>query len=142
MNYKHTQIGWPAIAGGVFAIIAMILGAAKSSTEIMYIFPFVFVVVIFLFGSLTVVIDNTNLSFHFGPGILRKSFRFGDIRLARKVRNHWYYGWGIRWFGKGWLYNVSGLDAIEIVLKKGRIIRIGTDEPDQLINILRTKLPV
>ena len=29
---------------------------------------------------------------------------------------------------KGWLYCVSGLDAVEIVHKDGRVTRIGTDE--------------
>jgi hypothetical protein len=40
------------------------------------------------------------------------------------------YGWGIHYYGKGWLYNVAGLDAVEIRLTSGRRLRIGTDEPE------------
>jgi hypothetical protein len=30
------------------------------------------------------------------------------------------------------IFNVSGLDAVEIKMKNGKIYRIGTDEPKQL----------
>jgi hypothetical protein len=48
------------------------------------------------------------------------------------VRNRWYYGWGIRITPRGWLYNVSGLDAVELALKNGKCVRIGSDEPHAL----------
>ena len=31
-----------------------------------------------------------------------------------------------------WIYNVSGFDAVEIILKNGKIYRIGTDVPKEL----------
>jgi len=49
------------------------------------------------------------------------------------VHNHWYYGRGIKLTPHGWLFNVSGFDAVEIQLKNGRKYRIGTDEPDALL---------
>ena len=39
---------------------------------------------------------------------------------------------GIRWWGHGWLYNVSGFKAVEIELASGKRLRIGTDEPERL----------
>ena len=36
----------------------------------------------------------------------------------------------------GWLYNVSGLDAVEIETSDGDVIRLGTDEPNQLSSVL------
>ena len=49
----------------------------------------------------------------------------------------WWWGWGVRYYGQGWLYNVSGLDAVEIRLKSGKHIRIGTDEPEALVAEIR-----
>ena len=49
------------------------------------------------------------------------------------MRNLWYYGWGIRYTPHGWLFNVSGLDAVELELKNGRTWRVGTDEPVELL---------
>ena len=86
------------------------------------------------FVSLQVIIDKKYLQIKFGYGIYQKKFSLNDIVSVKTVRNHWYYGWGIRgWFWpKMWIYNVSGFDAVEIKLKNGKIYRIGTDEPKKL----------
>jgi hypothetical protein len=86
------------------------------------------------FTALTVTISDDNLKIKFGYGIFRKSLALGDIASVKTVKNKWYYGWGIRtWI---WpymrIYNVSGLDAVEIVLKNGKIYRVGTDDPQGL----------
>jgi len=86
------------------------------------------------FTSLQVIIDEKYLQIKFGYGIYRKSFSLNDVMSAKSVKNHWYYGWGIRiWFWpKMWIYNVSGFDAVEIKMKNGATYRIGTDEPEKL----------
>jgi hypothetical protein len=56
------------------------------------------------------------------------------------VRNKWWYGWGIRLTPHGWLFNVGGLDAVELELASGRKFRIGTDEPQGLLNAIRTAM--
>jgi hypothetical protein len=55
-----------------------------------------------------------------------------QITSARTVTTHWIYGWGIRWIPGGWLWNVTGLDGVELALVNGRRFRIGTDEPERL----------
>ena len=56
------------------------------------------------------------------------------IISSRIVKNHWYYGWGIRiWFWPYmWIYNISGFDAVEIKMKNDQKYKIGTDEPKEL----------
>ncbi|MCM1986588.1 hypothetical protein [Methanococcoides seepicolus] len=80
------------------------------------------------------MIDENCLRIKFGYGIFWKRFPLNEIVSARTVKNHWYYGWGIRlWlWPKMLIFNVSGLDAVEIKMKNGKIYRIGTDEPKQL----------
>ncbi|PJC36986.1 hypothetical protein CO046_02675 [Candidatus Peregrinibacteria bacterium CG_4_9_14_0_2_um_filter_53_11] len=86
------------------------------------------------FTALSVSIGRSHLRIKFGYGIFRKKFPLSDIAAAKQVKNHWYYGWGIRlWFWPSmWIYNVSGFDAVEIRMKNGKIYRIGTDEPEKL----------
>ena len=84
------------------------------------------------FSSLTVEVDDNEVRWWFGRGIWRKSVTRADVASALPVRNQWWWGWGIRYYGKGWLYNVSGLDAVEIVLHSGKHIRVGTDDPQGL----------
>ena len=75
-----------------------------------------------------------------GQRALRPQFSAGsgEGRLAgfQPVRNPWYCGWGIRLGPTGWLWNVSGFDAVELTLTDGRRFRVGSDEPGQLVAAL------
>ncbi len=137
-GYRHTQPGWVIVAA--FVGTALVLGVVLVALGM----PAAAVAsVLFVgalgtaFGSLTVTVGGDELRFWFGPGVLRKSLPLRDIRTFRRVRNSWAHGWGIRLYGGGVLYNVSGLDAVEVVLTDGRQLRIGTDEPDRLLEALR-----
>lgn len=144
MNYKHTQIGCLVlvIALVVLAFFAWIQVTARaeptsydSGTNFAVTATMIFIIFILAsFVSLQVSIDKKYLKIKFGYGIFRKNFALNEIALVKQVKNHWYYGWGIRvWFWpKMWIYNVSGFDAIEIRLKNGKTYRIGTNEPKKL----------
>ena len=82
-----------------------------------------------LFSILTVKVDGEEVSVRFGVGLIRKRFPLSEIESHSAVRNPWYYGWGLRRTPIGWLYNVSGLEAVEITMKDGGKVRIGTDDP-------------
>lgn len=93
-----------------------------------------------VFSSLTVLIDEKNLTASFALGWPRVVVPLADIAETQVVRNPWYYGWGIRLTPQGTLYNVSGLDAVQIKRKNGKTLRIGTDEPEQLRRALTQEI--
>jgi hypothetical protein len=67
--------------------------------------------------------------------------KISEIVSLKIVRNKWWYGFGIHgWWGKGWLLNVSGLNAVELKMKNGMTYRIGTDEPQKLNDSIQTKI--
>ncbi len=90
-------------------------------------------IIVALFHSLTVRISRSDIALSFGVGLIRKQFPIGDISGASIVQNRWYNGFGIRKIRGGWLYNVSGFDAIEIQFKNKRKYRIGTNQPKELL---------
>ena len=92
----------------------------------------ILVVCALLFHSLNVTVSTEWIIIRFGVGLIRKRFAVSAIEDVHIVQNHWYYGWGIKYTPHGWLFNVSGFDAVEIWLEHGRKYRIGTDEPKQL----------
>ena len=53
------------------------------------------------------------------------------------IRIRWWHGWGIHLTPYGWLYNVSGFDAVAITLRDGRKVAFGTDDPDGLTTAIR-----
>ncbi|MEM7339952.1 MAG: hypothetical protein AAF467_14955 [Actinomycetota bacterium] len=77
---------------------------------------------------------------------LTVAFRFGwpirridisSISSHRPVRNSWWWGFGVRLVPTGgWMYNVWGLDAVEVHYTDHhgaeQIFRIGTDDPEGL----------
>jgi hypothetical protein len=97
----------------------------------------VLAIAMFLFHSLTVEVTSARIQVAFGPGWIRWRFAVAEVADAQRVRNRWYYGWGIRLTPHGWLYNVSGLDAVQVRMKSGKRFRIGTDDPDRLLDAIR-----
>lgn len=143
-TYRHTQVGYLILSITFIVLVffswvhilarleppSVDSGANFAITSIM-------VLILFILASLstlTVTVDERYLKIRFGWGIYHKKFLLTDIATAKKVKNQWYFGWGIRfWFWpKMWIYNISGFDAIELTMKNGRIYRIGTDDSEKL----------
>ena len=141
MPYRHTQAGWlpivvslvPMLAAAYFISVFgpnawLVIGLAAT------------MLVVLLFGWMTIEIDGSRIRVRYGVGLLRKSIPLEIVRAAHVVRNKWWYGWGIRLTPHGWMFNVSGLDAVEIELASGRRVRIGSDEPERLARAVRASL--
>lgn len=73
------------------------------------------------------------------PGLWRYRLSRDEIRDVAVVRNHWWNGWGIRMAPGFRLYNVSGLDAVELRLGPNDIRRIGTHDPQGLAAALTSR---
>jgi len=141
--YRHRQVGWAIIIilGLLMAAIAVItaLMAARLEQEgagtVVMALSGLFILlaaIMACFCTLTVQIRDGKLTLWFGPGLIRKSLNLSAIESAREVTNKWWYGLGIHITPFGWLYNVSGLQAVEIHTWSGTSIRLGTDEPEAL----------
>lgn len=96
----------------------------------------VLAIALVLFARLTTSVERAVLDVRFGPGVIRRRIKLSDIKDMHVVRNPWYCGWGIRWIGRGWLWNVSEYGAVELELRDGRRFRIGTDQPQELAKAL------
>jgi len=140
--YHHTQVGYVTIIislGIGLALIAWLMAVSGFSWIALGV-VIVLAACLVLFATLTVTVREDRIEMRFGPGLIRRRFLSRDIESCRIVRNPWYYGWGIRLTPHGWLYNVSGFYAVELVMKAGRRYRIGTDAPDDLANAIQQSL--
>lgn len=145
--YSHTQFGWMTMIALVAALVmigsaATELGPESPGKGFVIAAMALFVLLIPLLGWLTVTMDEEAVTARFGVGLIRKKIKIKDIQNAAQVRNKWYYGWGIRMGPSGWMYNVSGLDAVEIELKNAGKFRIGTDEPEELARAIRQRIEI
>ena len=85
------------------------------------------------FYGLTTKVSADKITVVFGVGVPRKTIAINRIKSVEQVKTPWYYGWGIRYFPGGVLYNISGLDGVELKFKDTEnVIRIGSKDSHKL----------
>ncbi len=135
--YRRTQVGTVTVlAVGAAVVMIVVLSAQTGWHPVAVAVMVVLVAALGMFCCLTVEIDGRQLRCFFGPGLIRRTIAVHEIVSAQPVRNRWYCGWGIRMTSTGWMFNVSGLDAVELALASGSRFRIGTDRPIEMIEAL------
>jgi len=140
IRYQHTQLGTlmlVTLVSGAICFAATAYTLPSPGRWGLLAGALLLVVVAWLFSSLTVSVSESELQWRFGPGLLRFRMALVDIAGVSIVRNSVLNGFGIRMRPGFRLYNVSGLDAVELRLKNGDIRRIGTDDARGLAAALR-----
>jgi hypothetical protein len=104
------------------------------------ILPF-FILVLFASFRLHTRINSTGIYYRFFPFHLKKKALLWDDVATATVRKYSplgeYGGWGVRYgFKSGTAYNVSGNTGLQLVLKNGKKILIGTLKPEELQTVL------
>jgi transcriptional regulator with XRE-family HTH domain len=137
--YKHKQ--WSVVTLSGVPILAVTILAINDWAQVLpppalgALFG-VLTLVAIIFSSMTIEVNESEVSWFFGPGIFSKQISLEEIASCKKVKNPLWMGFGIHAFGTGWIYNVSGLLGIEIELKGGSFIRLGTNQPNYLVQAI------
>jgi hypothetical protein len=131
--YEHTQMGWVILVASLLPVLALLpLAMSGVPPTVVLAILGLMLVIATLFASLTVGVDARAITLKFGIGVFRRRIDLAEVRAFGEVDNPWYWGWGIRWYPGGKLYNVSGSTAVELELRNKRRVRVGTDEPQAL----------
>jgi len=151
-SYKHTQIGYLMLVVTLavlvlFAWVYIMASAEPPSVDSgpNFAVSAIMILILFIlasFATLTASIDENYVRIKFGYGIFARKFALNQIASVQSVKNHWYYGWGVKvWFWPYmWIYSVSGFDAVEITMKNGKVYRIGTDVPEELETAIKQSI--
>jgi hypothetical protein len=142
-TYRHTQFGTVILAGLAAAVLLAFATIGAVGVPLVAVRTSLFLagLVAVLFPTLTTEVDRERVCCFFGLGFIRRTIAMREIEQATVVRNSWINGWGIRLIPDGWLWNVSGYDAVELKLRGGRRFRIGTDEPTELLSAIQAHVP-
>jgi hypothetical protein len=138
-RYEHTQFGH-VIIWSLLAIILVASGGLIGHRAPPVIVSTILLVCLVLFYRLKISIEDDTLSASFGLGVIRKKVRLAEIASCEPIRIRWWYGWGIHLTPRGWLYNVSGFDAVAITLHDGKKLALGTDDPNGLATAIRNSI--
>ena len=94
------------------------------------------------FHHLTVEDQGDRLAIRFGPlPLFRRTVRYADIDGVAVGRTLILDGWGIHYSVRGgWVWNLWGRDCVVVGLKNGGVLRIGTDDAENLARKIEGKI--
>ena len=139
VQYRHSQPGYLSIAIVFILITAGVIMYICGLQPLGMLLGGAGLICLAFTYKLTVEIKDGLLKFWFGLGLFWKTIPLEQIAYCEPFKGV-FTGWGIRYICNGWLYNVSGLKAVTIVLKSGKKLHVGTDEPVQLIEAINSVL--
>lgn len=144
-KYREIQSGAWMVVLLIIALLIIILLSGKSENITSNNFKTAvlasFVLLGVLFYRLKTEISEDSIVISFGIGLIKKRIALNSISSVKVVRNHWIYGWGIRFIWKGWMWNIWGLNAVELNLKgKKSVFRIGSQRPDELCDFINKRI--
>ena len=145
-RYEHTQIGYLILCALFAATVCVAITGIVSPPDrgVLVVdgtIELVLLTCAIVFSKLTIKIDEETLQACFGIGLICKKVPLSEIVGCNPIRIQWWYGWGIHLTPYGWLYNVSGLNAVAITLRDGRKFALGTDDPHGLVSAIQAGIP-
>jgi len=145
-SYRHTQrapLCWILYATAVMFFV--LSWALRHEQPISWVFPLIGLLILVLaasFHHLTVEDEGDRLSISFGPiPLFRRTVLYENIAKVELGRTTILDGWGIHMSLRGgWVWNIWGRDCVVLRLRDG-ILRVGTDDAEQLRNFLSARIP-
>ena len=144
-RYSHTQKAPLCLILYGAAIVALMVAIMSGEWQGMVVVGVVVSILIVLaaaFHHLTVEDEGDLLAIRFGPvPLFQKRLRYADIREVEVGRTLVLDGWGIHYSLRGgWVWNLWGRDCVVLHLKGKGILRIGTDDAEELAAYLRGRI--
>lgn len=143
MKYREFQTGWFVIIPSMTVLIVLIIvkfvdfGFFAMGSISFGVTTGLIALIILLFYGMRTTISQSEIVVQFGIGLISRRVNVREIKSVEVVQNKWYYGLGLRKIPQGTLYNIHGLDAVEIQFQKSEdCIRIGTQQPQQLLKMI------
>src|SRR5690606_21779687 len=93
-----------------------------------------------LFVKLHTRIEKEGITIRFFPFVMKRTWRWGllDGVYSKKYSIVDYGGWGYRVGKNGIAYNTKGNFGLQLILKNGARIMIGTQRPEEVKDIVHT----
>ena len=139
--YEHSQQAKHVMTAFVLLtmllVLSIVIGTGDTGALLLVIAFLAFIGIIMVaFNKMHVTVYDGEVSVRFRWGWPERRYSLADVHRVDVVRNKWWYGFGIRITPHGWMYNVWGLDAVQLNFHDGQTFRIGSDEPARLATAL------
>lgn len=140
-GYSHTQKAPLCLILYGSALACIVLAWIIGDTSGIYIGGGVGLLIALLapaFHYLTVEDQGELLTIRFGPvPLIGRTVKYAEINKAEVGRTLILDGWGIHYSIRGgWVWNLWGRDCVVVHFKNGGVLRIGTDDAENLVTFL------
>lgn len=146
--FEEVQKVSPVLAALAVGFIALVIAAVVTWTpdqelreSLPFLFaPFFLALTLFLTLKMRTRVDGGGVHIR-TLYVVRRSLPFAEIESAeavvyRPLRD--YGGWGLRVSGKGKAYNMRGNRGVQLKLKNGGNVLVGSQRPDELARFIQT----
>jgi hypothetical protein len=143
-GHESRQIAWWGIGlaaglGVAGATLALVYGMNGSPVSLAGVGLVLVGLLVANFAVLSVRVTASEVLIAFGPGWVRRRIPLADVREVTVAHSPWYWGWGLRWTPRGWLWRASGLDAVWLRLASGREAGFGASDPERVAAAIRAR---
>jgi len=148
--YVRTQTGW-GLRGILLGAFAVLLYRARlragswngisGSTEFwpLMVSAIILAVAVLLFTAMTVTVDDSDIEISMGLELIKKRIPVSGIASIVEVGIPW-HSVGFKKVSGGWLYSVAISGGVDIRMKNGKRIVIGSDDPEGLMQAIRSRM--
>lgn len=146
-SYSHTQRAPLCLLLYGLALLFLILGwVLRSEPPFPWLYPPIGLMMLVLAGSfhqLTVADQGDELLIEFGPiPLFRTRVKYSEIESIEVGQTLLLDGLGIHMSVRGgWVWNLWGRDCVVIRRRERGVLRVGTDEANNLAAFLEQRLP-
>ncbi|HJN08889.1 MAG: hypothetical protein QGG09_21520 [Pirellulaceae bacterium] len=142
--YSHTQKAPLCLVLYGTALLCFVLAWVVGDTPGIFIGGGVGLFIALLasaFHHLKVADQGEQLAIQFGPvPLFRRTVQYADIDKAEVGRTLVIDGWGIHHSIRGgWVWNLWGRNCVVVHFKNGGVLRIGTDDAENLTRFLNSR---
>ncbi len=144
-SYQHRQTGRAALA--VIVLLAVVplrhfafaaaLQRATVATPFAVVALLALLVAGILVSGLTITVEHGHIVWSFGPGFFRRTVPLQEVESVETGRVPWRHVPGVRRTDGAVSYAIAGGGAVELRLRDGRRIRLGTDDPEGLVHAIQ-----
>lgn len=145
-NYNESQSFWTWWLIALFVILFFSqifpIGAAKGEIEnstLVGVGLLLVIFILFFFMRLHTQIDENGITIQFLPFVRRKTWNWDSIDhvFIKEYSILDYGGWGYRIGKSGTAYNTKGKYGVQLILKNGAKIMIGTQQPEAIMEVIK-----
>lgn len=110
------------------------------SLIVILISPFIVATILLMFAKMSITVDNTKIRLVFWWGLPKKEIQINDIRSVELHELSYWWGTGVGMVKQGSMWRAGGKTAVLVKQSNGKSVIIGSDNPDELLQAIHSRL--